>query len=489
MYSNKLYNLVVKTPLEIAEKLSALAGADVYLKREDLQAVHSFKIRGAYNKMLSLTESERKAGVIAASAGNHAQGVALSAKKLGIKAVIVMPKTTPEIKVSAVLNYGAEVVLHGDNYSEAQEKCNELIKTTGMTFVHPFDDPLVIEGQGTIGAEILEQLPEVTHVFVCVGGGGMLAGIAKTIKAVNPKVKIISVEPADSNAMQASVEAGKLVELKHVGIFADGVAVKKVGQNTFDIARELVDDFITVSIDEICAGIKYIYEDTRSIMEPAGALGVGGAVSYKLPKDAKVVAICSGANMSFERLQFIAERTLVGSKREALYSVELSETAGALRKFCIDVVNGHSISEFNYRENTTKKANIFMGVNVASESDKTKLESSMTKNGYRFVDLTQDDTAKDHIRHMIGGVSKTAKNEVFYNINFPERPKALQDFLNAIGNKYNISLFHYRSLGGDMGRVLVGFECDNPKDLETVIKSVGYDAERAKSKTIDIFLK
>jgi len=484
-----LYKLVIKTPLQKASKLSRLVGCDVYLKREDLQAVHSFKIRGAYNKMLSLNESERRAGVIGASAGNHAQGVALSAKKLGIKAVIVMPKTTPEIKVSAVVGYGAEVILHGDNYSEAQEKCNELIKTTGMTFVHPFDDPLVIEGQGTIGTEILDKLPEVTHVFVCVGGGGMLAGIAKTIKAVNPGVKIISVEPVDSNAMQASIKAGKLVELDHVGIFADGVAVKKVGKNTFDIARELVDDFITVSIDEICAGIKYIFEDTRSIVEPAGALGVAGLVSYKLPKNSKAVAICSGANMSFERLQFIAERTLVGSKREALYCVKLPETAGSLREFCIKVVNGHSITEFSYRHNNPKKANVFFGVNIASSADKLKLEDSMTKYGYSFVDLTTDDTAKDHIRHMIGGVSKTAKNEVLYNINFPERPKALQDFLNAIGEKYNISLFHYRGLGGDVGKVMMGFECDEPKILESILKSVGYEAEEASSKTIEMFLK
>ena len=489
MLNSKLYNLVVKSPLEKADKLSALAIADVYLKREDLQEVHSFKIRGAYNKMLSLTDSERTAGVIAASAGNHAQGVALSAKKLGIKAVIVMPKTTPEIKVSAVLGYGAEVVLHGDNYSEAQEKCNELIKTTGMTFVHPFDDELVIEGQGTIGTEILEQLPGLTHVFVCVGGGGMLAGIAKAIKAINPKVKIISVEPVDSNAMQASVNAGRLVELNHVGIFADGVAVKRVGQNTFDIARTLVDDFITVSIDEICAGIKYIYEDTRSIVEPAGALGGAGLMTYKLPKNSKVVAICSGANMSFERLQFIAERTLVGSGREALYSVEMPETAGALRTFCREVVNGHSISEFNYRKNGSKNAHILLGINIAGPKDKLQLENNMAEHGYKYIDFTLDETAKDHIRHMIGGSSNSAKNEIFYNINFPERPKALQDFLNAVSDKYNISLFHYRSLGGDIGRVLIGFECDKPKELETTLKSIGYEAEKATSKTIDIFLK
>lgn len=486
--NNSLYNLVNRTPLEKANKLVIETGHGVYLKREDLQSVHSFKIRGAYNKMLSLTESELKAGVIAASAGNHAQGVALSAKNLGIKAVIVMPKTTPQIKVDAVLGFGAEVVLHGDNYSEAQEKCNELIKTTGMTFIHPFNDPLVIEGQGTIADEIFEDLPEVTHIFVPVGGGGILAGIAQRIKQLKPTVKVIAVEPIDSNAMQASIKAGKLVELAHVGIFADGVAVKKVGDQTFEIAKKYVDDFITVTIDEICAGIKSIYEETRCIVEPAGALGVAGIKAYKLPKNAKAVAICSGANMSFERLQFISERTLVGSHKEALYSIELPEKAGALRSFCQNVIHNHSITEFSYRLNKRSKAHFFVGVTIKDNSDKVALEKRMTENGFKYIDLTDDDTAKEHIRHMIGGPAPEAEAEVFYNINFPERPRALQDFLNAIGNKYNISLFHYRGLGGDTGRVMMGFECREPSKLEEIFKSIGYDAENVKSKTVNLFL-
>lgn len=488
MSKNNIYKLVKKTPLDKAANLSAVLGHGVYLKREDLQSVHSFKIRGAYNKMLSLTESELKAGVIAASAGNHAQGVALSAKNLGIKAVIVMPKTTPQIKVDAVLGFGAEVVLYGDNYSEAQEKCDELIKTTGMTFIHPFNDPLVIEGQGTIADEIFEDLPEVTHIFIPVGGGGILAGIAKRIKQLKPTVKIIAAEPIDSNAMQASIKAGKLVELAHVGIFADGVAVKKVGDQTFEIAKKYVDDFITVTIDEICAGIKSIYEETRCIVEPAGALGVAGIKAYKLPKDAKAVAICSGANMSFERLQFIAERTLVGSHKEALYSIELPEKAGALRSFCQNVIHNHSITEFSYRLNKRNIALIFLGITIANNKDKILLENRMSEYGFKYFDLTDDNTAKEHIRHMIGGQSAEAKDEVFYNINFPERPRALQDFLNTIGNSYNISLFHYRSLGGDTGRVMIGFECQEPKKLESVFKSIGYEAERVASKTVNLFL-
>ena len=485
----EFYKLVKKTRLEKADKLSSSVGADIYLKREDLQDVHSFKIRGAYCKMLQLTADEKKAGVIAASAGNHAQGVALSAKKLGISATIVMPKTTPDIKVEAVKGFGASVVLYGDNYSEAQEKCNELIRTSGMTFVHPFDDDLVIEGQGTIANEILSELDRVTHIFVPVGGGGMLAGIAQVVKELKPRVKVIAVEPVDSNAMQASIKANKRVELNHVGIFADGVAVKKVGEKTFAIARELVDDFITVTIDEICAGIKSIFEDTRSVVEPAGALGVAGVKKYKLPEDAVAVAICSGANMSFERLQFIAERTLVGSKKEALYSVELPEKAGALRKFCREVINNHSITEFNYRLKARNKAHFFVGVNVSDESDKENLEQRMLTHGFRFVDLTEDDSAKEHVRHMIGGFSPEANDEVFYNINFPERPRALQDFLNAIGSSYNISLFHYRGLGGDTGRVMIGFEFDNPKNLENIFKSINYEAEKVRSKTVELFLK
>lgn len=484
-----IYDVVRKTPLELVQKLSRAVGCSVYLKREDMQDVHSFKIRGAYHKISQLTDKEKSAGVIAASAGNHAQGVALSAQKLGIKATIVMPKTTPDIKVDAVRAYGAHVVLHGDNYSEAQDKCNNLIKATGMTFVHPFDDPLVIEGQGTIADEILEQLPDVTHIFVCVGGGGMLAGIAQRVKRTHPHIKIISVEPSDSNAMKASIDVDERIVLPHVGIFADGVAVKQVGELTFELAKRYVDDFITVSIDELCAAIKSIYEDTRTVVEPAGALGVAGAKAYKLPKEAKAVAICSGANMSFERLQFIAERTLLGSGKEALYAVKLPEKAGALQTFCEVVVNDHNITEFSYRLRERTAAHFFVGVGVKNTDDRRNLETTMRENGYSFHDLTLDNLSKEHIRHMVGGVSAHAKNEVFYEIDFPERPQALQKFLNALGNSHNISLFHYRSLGGDTGRVMMGFECTEPLKLEKIFSSIGYHAQRAKSEAITLFLK
>ena len=484
-----IYDVVHKTPLQYANKLSRAIGCSVYLKREDMQDVHSFKIRGAYHKMSQLTKKEKSAGVIAASAGNHAQGVALSAQKLGIKATIVMPKTTPDIKVDAVRGYGAEVVLHGDNYSEAQEKCNELIKNSHMTFIHPFDDPLVIEGQGTIADEIVEQLPEVTHVFVCVGGGGMLAGIAQRIKKTHPHVKVISVEPVDSAAMKASADAGRRVELAHVGIFADGVAVKQVGEFTYKIARKFVDDFIVVSVDEICAAIKHIYEESRTVVEPAGALGVAGLQAYTLPKNAHAVAICSGANMNFERLQFIAERTLLGSGKEALYAITMPEKAGALRDFCEKVVKNHNITEFNYRLNERERAHFFVGVSIKNERDKKSLEVIMKKHKYEYVDLTFDSLAKEHIRHMVGGVSVGVQNEVLYTIDFPERPQALQHFLNALGSAYNISLFHYRGLGGDTGRVLMGFECHEPTELETIFTDIGYRAERAESKAIELFLQ
>lgn len=470
-----VYDVAIETPLELASKSSKRLGCKVLLKREDLQPVHSFKIRGAYNKMSSLKNEERARGVIAASAGNHAQGVAMSAQKLGISATIVMPNTTPSIKVEAVKSFGAKTILFGDNYSEAFDHAMEIIDKTGQTFVHPFNDPLVIAGQGTIARELLEQNPHITHIFCAVGGGGLLAGIAQYIKAIRPDIKLIGVEPEDSNAMQASVKAGKLVELKDVGIFADGVAVKKVGKLTFDICKKFVDDFITVNNDQICSAIKSIFEETRNIVEPAGALSLAGIEHYDLPKNAVAVAICSGANMTFERLQYVAERTMLGSNKEVLYAVEIPEKAGSALQFCQKVVNGHSITEFNYRLNSRDTANIFVGLGISGLEEKQKFESKMKNCDYKFFDLSNDDVAKEHIRHMIGGQAEQATNEHFYSINFPERPGALGSFLQKITAKeLNISLFHYRGQGGDIGRVLIGLEAANKQQLEKTLKETGY---------------
>jgi threonine dehydratase len=487
----KVYDVALKTPLQKAAILSSETGAHIYLKREDLQPVHSFKIRGAYNKIANLSQQEKDRGVICASAGNHAQGVALSAQKLGISAVIVMPRTTPAIKVEAVKGYGAEVVLSGDSYSEAFDHSQTLMAESGRTFIHPFDDELVIAGQGTIGLEILEQLPHVTHIFVCVGGGGMLAGIAQYAKALRPDIKIIGVEPEDSNAMQVSLAADKRVVLDHVGIFADGVAVKQVGELTFDIAKKNVDEMITVTNDQICAAIKSIYLETRAIVEPAGALGVAGIQEYSKEHDlskATCVAICSGANMTFERLQFVAERTLLGSGKEALFAVTLPEKPGALHAFCSEVIGDHSISEFSYRLNRRSDATIFIGINLRDSTDKEILNDSLNKYGYKFKDLSEDDLAKEHIRHMIGGKSHEADDEQLFEIIFPERPKALQDFLITMGDEWNICLFHYRGQGLDTGSVVVGFESETPDLLVSQLKKTGYTFTKITSVSASLFL-
>lgn len=487
--NNSVYEVASKTPLQIAPKLSAQVGCTVLLKREDLQPVHSFKIRGAYQKIAELSEAEKAHGVIAASAGNHAQGVALSAQKIGIKALIVMPRTTPAIKVEAVKSYGAEVELVGDNYSEAYEHCVTRIAETGMTFIHPFDDPKVIEGQGTVGSEILEQNSDVTHVFVPIGGGGLIAGVAEAIKRQKPHVQIIGVEPVDSCAMHDSVEAGKIIELPHVGIFADGVAVKKVGVHTFNKVQAYVDACITVTTDQMCAAIKSIFEDTRSIVEPAGALAVAGIGSMPLPKNAVAVAICSGANMSFERLQFIAERTLLGSGKEALFGIELPEKPNALKTFCETVVADHNITEFNYRLHDHRKAHIFVGIGTKDDTDKRRFIQTLQDQKYSFLDLSEDDISKEHIRHMVGGTSKNTRNEQLYTVGFPERPGALSDFLRIVGgNGDNISLFHYRGQGGDVGRVLIGFESDDHSKLLSKLSQSSFDISPARSRAIGIFV-
>jgi len=489
----RVYDVAIESPLDKAAKLSKQLGCDVYLKREDLQPVHSFKLRGAYNKIAQLTDEERKKGVLAASAGNHAQGVALAAQKLGISALIVMPRTTPDIKVEAVKSYGAEVELFGDNYSEAAEYAKRRVEETGRTYIHPFDDPLVIAGQGTIGREILEQLPGVTHIFVPVGGGGLIAGIAQFIKALRPEVKIIGVEPEDSNVLQASLAAGKRVVLPHVGIFADGVAVKQMGEHTFKLCREFVDDTITVNTDEICAAIKSIFEATRGIVEPAGALGVAGITKYAAAgklKGAKAVAVCSGANITFERLQFVAERTLLGSGKEALFAITLPERPGALHAFCRDIVNGHNITQFAYRLQHRDKAHIFVGISMNDAAEKTAFMRKMQEQGYQHTDLSDDDVAKEHVRHMVGGVGTETHGERIYRVNFPERPGALGDFLQHMGNQWNISLFHYRGMGGDSGSILIGFETEGTdlKALEHKLTTANCEYRPVDSKAIEIFL-
>ncbi len=478
--TSRVYDVARKSPLERAAKLSSQRGHAVYLKREDLQPVHSFKLRGAYNKMCRLTPAQRKKGVIAASAGNHAQGVALAAQRLHISALIVMPNTTPSIKVEAVKSYGAEVVLAGDNYSEAAAVCADIIKQTGRVFIHPFDDPLVIAGQGTIGQEIIEQLPDVTHIFVPVGGGGLIAGIAHYVKAVRPDVQIIGVEPVDSASMTKSLAKGERVTLAHVGIFADGVAVKRVGEHTFAAARRLVDSCITVTTDQICSAIKDTFEATRSIVEPSGALALAGLKSFELPAEAQAVAICSGANVSFERLQQIAERTLIGSGKEALVSVRLPERPGAFLEFCDAVVGKRSISEFSYRLRTRDHANVLAGISVQNAQDKAKLLRHMTKNGFVHTDLSNDDIAKEHVRHMIGGSAPSTGEEI-YHVEFPERPGALGEFLSTVGSTWNISLFHYRFTASDIGKVLIGFEAADRAALESKLTETGFTFSRVSS--------
>ncbi len=472
--TSRVYEAALETPLMYAPKLSREVGYQVYLKREDLQPVHSFKIRGAYNKISQLSEEEKQRGIIASSAGNHAQGVALAAQKLGISSLIIMPVTTPSIKVEAVAGYGAEIELHGDSYSEAAEYCTIRQRETGRTFIHSFDDPLVIAGQGTVGKEIIEQLPNVTHVFVGVGGGGLIAGIASCLKALRPDVRVVSVEPEDSNCLQASIAAGERVELTHVGIFADGVAVRKVGSLAFDIAREMVDDFITVTTDQVCSAIKSTFEDTRSILEPAGALALAGMKKYCLPPDARAVVICSGANITFERLQQVAERTLTGSGKEALLSVSMPERSGALHQFCTQVIGERSIREFSYRLGDPASANVLIGIGVTGESDRKLLLEKISDAGFHFCDLTDNDIAKEHVRHMVGGFAPAAGNEVFYEIEFPERSGALGDFLTALKDRWNISLFHYRNAASDTAKVLIGFQTDRTEELEQALDASGY---------------
>jgi len=475
-----VYEAAVETPLDNAEVLSGRFNNTILLKREDQQPVFSFKLRGAYNRLASLSEEEKKKGVIAASAGNHAQGVAFGAAKLGIRAVIVMPVTTPQIKVDAVKKFGAEVVLHGENYSIAADFAAGIQAKEELVFVHPFDDELVIAGQGTVADELLRQNPgRLDAVFIPVGGGGLIAGMALYIKTLRPDIKVFGVEPLDSDAMYQSLKKKKRVELESVGIFADGVAVRQVGKLPYEICRKHVDDIIRVSTDELCGGIKAVYQATRSVVEPAGGLALAGLLQYIRTtgcEDQHLVAVNSGANMNFERLRYVAERTLVGEEQEALFAVTIPEKTGSLKKFCIELVGDRNITEFNYRMRDRKQAHIFVGISIRSAQERLDFSEKLTAAGYANIDMTDNELAKTHIRYMVGGHSEEVKNERLFRFWFPETPGALVRFLETTRGKRNISLFHYRAQGGDFGRVLVGFELgdSNENDLKERLDSLGY---------------
>jgi threonine dehydratase len=492
--NSRVYDVAHETPLDEAHRLSRRLRNQVLLKREDLQPVFSYKLRGAHNRIAHMTGSERERGVIAASAGNHAQGVAFSARHLGLTALIVMPKTTPAIKIEAVSELGAEVVLSGDNYTEAKRHCDELILATGRTHVHPFDDALVIAGQGTVGHEILRhKLGEVDAIFVPVGGGGLIAGIASYVKALRPAVDVIGVEPYEADAMYQSLAVGRRVVLDRVGIFADGVAVQEVGRLTFPIVQSTVSEIVRVSNDEICAAIKDIFDDTRSVMEPAGALAVAGLRAWVERTGAtnrRLAAILSGANMNFDRLRFVAERAEVGEAREALFGVTIPERPGAFREFCA-TIGRRVVTEFNYRLSGRDRAHIFVGIATRSRQDALDLAATLNAAGHPTVDLTDNELAKLHVRHMVGGRSGEAKNERVYRFEFPERPGALMDFLEKLGGRWNISLFHYRNHGADFGRVLAGFEVPDEEmpAFEGFLEGLGYPYRReVHNAAYDMFL-
>ena len=480
----RVYDVATESNLEIAKNLSQRLLNTVLLKREDQQAVHSFKLRGAYNKMAQLTPAQLKKGVICASAGNHAQGVSLGASKLGCRAVIVMPTTTPQVKVDAVEALGGEVVLMGDSYSDAHKHAVMLEKKMGMTFVHPFDDPEVIAGQGTIAMEMLRQHQgRLDAVFVAIGGGGLIAGVANYIKAVRPDVKVIGVQMNDSDAMIQSVNAQKRITLDDVGLFSDGTAVKLVGEETFRIARGLVDDYMTVDTDAVCAAIKDVFVDTRSIVEPAGALAVAAIKQYVAKHKTKgetYAAILCGANMNFDRLRFVAERAEVGEEREAIFAVTMPEERGSFKRFCELIGNlpggPRNVTEFNYRISDAQKAHVFVGLTTQGAGESTKISNNFKKHGFVNIDLTHDELAKEHIRHMVGGHSSLAQNERLMRFVFPERPGALLKFLNLMRPGWNISLFHYRNQGADYGRILVGLQVPDKDDkaFDKFLKTLGY---------------
>jgi len=491
----KVYDVAVETPLDVARFLSLRLDNKVYLKREDLQPVFSFKLRGAYNKIASLTEEERSKGVIAASAGNHAQGVALSAKKLGIKALIVMPKTTPDIKVKAVKAWGGKTVLFGDSYDDACTHAKEIADEKGMTFVHPYDDPEVIAGQGTIGMEILRQhTAKIDAIFVPVGGGGLIAGIAAYVKFVRPETKIIGVEPDDADSLNHALKEDKRITIKQVGLFADGVAVKQVGEEPFKLAQKFVDEVVTVNTDEICAGIKDIFDDTRSVAEPAGALALAGLKKYVEKNNIKgqtLVAIESGANVNFDRLRYVAERTLVGEHKEILLAVTVPEVPGSFLKFC-KALRKRNITEFNHRYFDNKVARVFVGITCSGkQEDRDDLIASLENKGFSVIDMTMNELAKDHIRYMVGGHAQQELGEIVYSIQFPERPGALLKFLSSLGSRWNISMFHYRNHGSAFGKVLMGIQMPKSEreEFQQRLEAVGFEyQEETENPAYKVFI-
>jgi len=493
-----VYDVAIQSPLDSAPSLSARLNRNIWLKREDLQPIFSFKLRGAYNKIVNLEARTRRRGVITASAGNHAQGVALAAKKLNIRAVVVMMAITPEIKVKAVQGYGVEVVLHGDTFKETSEHALRLARQENLTFIDPFDDPDVIVGQGTIGMEILRQHSgPVEAIFVPVGGGGLIAGVAAYVKFTRPEVRIVGVEPADADCLYQALKAKQRVFLDHVGTFADGVAVRQIGKEPFRIARHHVDEVLRVNTDEICAAIKDIFTDTRSVAEPAGALSVAGVKKYfekhSMHQGAgDLVAIVSGANINFDRLRHVAERTAVGEKREILLSVSLPETPGSLLKFC-SLLGKRSITEFNYRYFTPKEAHIFVGIQVQDyESEGKALIKKLKSHDFPTLDLSENELAKEHIRYMVGGRPPHLMDEVVYRFEFPERPGALLQFLTAMNPEWNISLFHYRNHGAAYGRVLIGLQVPKAEhqELGKFIVDIKFDAyDETHNPAYRIFLK
>jgi threonine dehydratase len=476
----RVYDVAIESPLDVMSRLSRRLNNRVLLKREDLQPVFSFKLRGAYNKMTHLPRTALDKGVICASAGNHAQGVALAAQRLGIKATIVMPRTTPAIKVQAVRDRGGKTVLHGDTYDEAYQHARQLEADKGLTFIHPYDDPDVIAGNGTIGMEILRQHPDpIEAIFIAVGGGGLIAGVASYVKFLRPEIKIIGVEPKDAASMYEALKHDRRITLDQVGIFTDGVAVRQVGEETFRLARELVDEMVVVSIDEICAATKDIFDDTRSIAEPAGALGTAGLKKYVERTGvtgANLIAINCGANINFDRLRHVAERAELGERREVLLAVTIPEQPGSFRKFC-QVIGKRSITEFNYRYADTRQAQVFAGVQLTEgEEEKQRIIDTLREHGYPVVDMSDNEMAKLHVRYMVGGHAPGIRDELLYRFQFPERPGALLKFLTGMAHGWNISLFHYRNHGSDHGRVLVGIqvpEAERPR-FDQFIHNLGY---------------
>ncbi|MGA7992775.1 MAG: threonine ammonia-lyase, biosynthetic [Thermoanaerobaculia bacterium] len=490
----RVYDVAVETPLDPAPLLSRRTGHTVLLKREDLQPVHSFKLRGAYNRMSRLSPAALRRGVIAASAGNHAQGVALAAKHLGCPATIVMPVTTPRIKVDAVRSRGARVVLTGDSYDEACAHARRMARAEKRTFVHPYDDPDVIAGQGTIGMEILRQHPGgVDAIFVAIGGGGLAAGVAAYVKRISPGTQIVGVEPVDSDAMARSLKAGRRVRLEHVGLFADGVAVKQVGKETFRLCRDLLDEVVRVDADAICGAIKDVFEETRSILEPAGALSVAGLKAWaerRRTRGKTLVAVACGANMNFDRLRHVAERAELGERREAILAVTIPERPGSFREFCA-VVGRRNITEFNYRYADARDAHVFVGVEVEKPGQTQALLAVLRKKGLPALDLSDNEMAKLHVRHLVGGRAPAAHDERLFRFEFPERPGALLNFLDHLRSDWNISLFHYRNHGADYGRVLAGIQVPKKDDAKfrRFLAELGYrHQDETKNPAYRLFL-